>query len=47
MNAILGIDIGTSGVKALLISRQGEVLAAASEEYELLTPPPQLGRTGP
>lgn len=47
MNTILGIDIGTSGVKALLISGQGEVLAAASEEYDLLTPRPNWAEQDP
>lgn len=47
MNAILGIDIGTSGVKTLLISLQGEVLAAANEEYKLLTPHPNWAEQDP
>lgn len=37
---LLGIDIGTSGVKALLIDRAGKVVASASESYPLLTPQP-------
>lgn len=37
---LLGLDIGTSGCKALLVDPQGIVLASASEEYPLLTPRP-------
>jgi len=37
---LLGIDIGTSGTKALLIDETGRVLASVTEEYPLLTPRP-------
>src|SRR2546425_2627655 len=40
MAALLGIDIGTSGTKTLLISEDGRVLASASREYPLSTPRP-------
>lgn len=40
MGYLLGIDIGTSGTKALLIDESGRVLASATEEYPLLTPRP-------
>ncbi|MFW6409725.1 MAG: xylulokinase [Halanaerobiales bacterium] len=38
MSYLLGLDIGTSGVKALLLSDQGRVAATAGEEYPLSTP---------
>ncbi len=38
--ALLGIDLGTSAVKALLIDDAGGLLASASFEYPLLTPQP-------
>ena len=38
--ALLGIDLGTTGVKALLIDEGGDVLASATVEYPLLTPQP-------
>ena len=38
--ALLGIDLGTTGVKALLIEENGDVLASATVEYPLLTPQP-------
>jgi len=42
MDYLLGIDIGTSGAKALLInaSRGGEVVASATKTYPLYTPKP-------
>src|SRR6185295_6692598 len=36
----LGIDVGTSGTKALLLSAAGKVLAAAESPHTLLTPKP-------
>ncbi len=38
--ALLGIDLGTSGVKALLIDEQGNALASATVEYPIYTPKP-------
>lgn len=38
--AFLGIDVGTSGAKALLISEDGQVLGQASATYPLLMPRP-------
>lgn len=37
---LLGIDVGTSGAKALLIDETGKVLRSASAEYPLSTPRP-------
>lgn len=36
----IGLDVGTSGVKALLVTSDGHVVASASEDYPLLTPRP-------
>ncbi len=38
--ALLGIDLGTTGVKALLIDEQGNALASATVEYPIYTPKP-------
>ena len=38
MNAYLGIDIGTTAIKALLMDENGHVAALASEEYEYTQP---------
>ena len=44
---VLGIDIGTTGVKALLVNEEGEIAAAASVEYPLLTPRPNWAEQHP
>src|SRR5688500_2933655 len=45
--ALLGIDIGTSGTKTLLIDEDGRVLATASAEYPLSTPRPGWAEQDP
>ncbi len=40
MALLLGIDIGTSGTKAIAVDENGKLIASASVEYELLTPRP-------
>ena len=46
MNTI-GLDIGTSSVKALLVSPTGEVLKVSSPEYPFETPQPLWAETDP
>lgn len=36
----IGLDVGTSGVKAVLVTPDGHILASAVAEYPLLTPKP-------
>lgn len=36
----IGLDVGTSGVKALLVASDGQIAASATKEYPLLTPKP-------
>jgi len=43
----LGLDIGTSGTKALLITADGAVAATATAEYPLSTPRPQWAEQYP
>ena len=38
MTALVGLDVGTSGVKAVALSPDGEVLVTASQGYPLSTP---------
>ena len=45
--ALLGLDIGTSGVKALLIDESGRTLASATAEYPLSTPHPNWAEQDP
>ena len=44
---LIGIDVGTSGCKSLLIDNQGAVVARASEEYPLSTPQPGWSEQDP
>ena len=44
---LVGIDVGTSGVKALMIDTSGRVLAEATESYPLLTPKPLWAEQNP
>ncbi len=43
----LGLDIGTSGTKALLVSEDGQPVASDTQEYPLLTPRPQWAEQNP
>jgi xylulokinase len=45
--ALIGLDVGTTGVKAIAISPDGELLAAAEEGYPLSTPHPGWSEQDP
>ncbi|HSV85338.1 MAG TPA: xylulokinase [Levilinea sp.] len=47
MAFLLGLDIGTSGAKALLSDEKGHVLASAVAEYPLSTPQPLWSEQNP
>jgi xylulokinase len=47
MSVAIGLDVGTSGVKALAVSETGEVLASAEEGYPLSTPRPGWAEQDP
>ena len=47
MAYLIGIDIGTSGTKTILIDETGHVLARAVEEYPLYAPRPQWSEQDP
>jgi len=47
MSAFLGIDIGTSGTKALAINEQGKTLAAAMNTYPCYVPRPLWSEQDP
>jgi xylulokinase len=44
---LVGLDVGTSGVKGIAISDDGEVLASAEEPYPLSTPRPGWAEQDP
>ena len=45
--ALVGLDVGTTGVKALAVAPDGDVLASAEEEYPLSTPQPGWAEQDP
>jgi xylulokinase len=47
MNYLLGLDVGTTGAKALLVDDSGEVIASATVEYPMYTPHPQWAEQNP
>ena len=47
MRRLIGLDVGTSGVKALALSDSGEVLARAEHGYPLSTPQPGWAEQDP
>ena len=47
MDVLVGIDVGTSGVKGIAISPSGDVLATAEEAYPLSTPHPGWSEQDP
>lgn len=47
MAKLLGIDVGTSGCKVILIDENGTLLKQASAEYPLLTPAPMWTEQDP
>ena len=44
---LVGLDVGTTGVKAVAVSPDGRVVASASEEYALSTPQPGFAEQDP
>jgi xylulokinase len=44
---LVGLDVGTTGVKAIAVSPDGEVLATAEREYALSTPRPGWAEQDP
>jgi xylulokinase len=47
MSSLVGLDVGTTGVKALALSPKGEVLARIEEAYPLSTPQPGWAEQDP
>ena len=43
----IGIDLGTSGVKAILLSEQGDVLATQTEKLQVSRPHPLWSEQDP
>jgi len=47
MSYLIGIDVGTTGVKTLVIDEAGHVLGSAVSEYPMYTPRPQWAEQDP
>lgn len=47
MAYLVGIDVGTGGVRALVVREDGAVVGAATAEYPLYTPQPQWAEQAP
>lgn len=47
MAIVIGVDVGTSGTKAVAIDQKGELVASALVEYPLLTPKPGWAEQDP
>ena len=40
MTTLIGVDVGTSGTRALAVTAEGELVAEANRPHDLLTPKP-------
>jgi xylulokinase len=47
MNLLLGLDVGTTGAKALVLDEAGQVIASATTDYPLHTPRPLWAEQNP
>ncbi|RLF31586.1 MAG: xylulokinase [Thermoplasmata archaeon] len=47
MGYLIGIDVGTSGTKTLIIDERGKILATVTEEYPLYSPKPLWSEQNP
>jgi xylulokinase len=46
-DVVVGLDVGTSGVKGIALSADGELVASAESDYELSTPQPGWAEQNP
>ena len=47
MKYIIGIDLGTTGVKSVLVDSEGKVCGSTNEEYPLITVKPGWAQQSP
>lgn len=47
MSYLMGVDLGTSSVKVIIMDEDGKILAQASEKYLILTPSPGWAEQDP
>ena len=47
MKYLIGLDVGTSGAKCIMIDETGKVIASSTQEYPLYTPKPNWAEQNP
>ena len=47
MKYLIGLDVGTSGAKCIMINETGAVIASSTQEYPLSTPKPGWAEQNP
>ena len=47
MKYLIGLDVGTSGAKCIMIDEKGTVIASSTQEYPLYTPRPGWAEQNP
>jgi xylulokinase len=47
MNYLLGIDIGTTSTRAIIIDENGKLVASSTKDYTLITPKPGWAEQNP
>ena len=47
MKYLIGLDVGTSGAKCIMIDETGKVVASSTQEYPLSTPRPGWAEQNP
>ena len=47
MKYLIGLDVGTSGAKCIIIDEKGKVVASSTQEYPLYTPRPGWAEQNP
>lgn len=46
MKYVIGVDLGTSATKTILVDQNGKIVAEASVKYPMYQPENWMGRTG-
>jgi len=47
MNYLLGLDVGTTSTRTILINKNGKLVASSTSDYELITPKPGWAEQNP
>lgn len=47
MNYLLGLDIGTTSTRAIVVDEDGKLVASSTKDYPLITPKPGWAEQNP